>query len=264
LVCLKEIVRSAGLRYDDYSDVGGTLNPRLALVWQTRPEWTTKLLYGRAFRAPSFNDLYLTDTQAQGNPHLKPETINTWELALDYATPSKARWTTNLFYYTVTDKIRYVSYPNNVLKTENVGQWEGYGFELETHWPIDKTVSLLANYSYQQALDVNSHHDISNYPRQAAYLRVDWSIRPDLQLDWATNWIADRQRPEGDTRSAIADYTTIDLTLRYRSKETGGIELGIGIQNLFDTDAREPVNATLPKDWPLAGRSVWGEVRYRF
>ncbi len=98
----------------------------------------------------------------------------------------------------------------------------------------------------------------------AAYLRADWLFRPDWQLNWSTNWIANRQRPEGDTRSAIADYTMTDLTLRYRGGKTGGVELGIGIQNLFDTEAREPFNTTLPNDWPLAGRSLWGDVRYRF
>jgi len=255
---------TTGLRYDDYSDFGGTINPRLALVWQTRPELTTKFLYGRAFRAPSFNELYSTDPQAQGNPHLKPETIHTWELALDYASPSQGQWTANLFYYAASDKIRYVSYPDNVLKTENVNKWEGYGLELEARWQVHKTVSLLANYSYQQALEVNSDHDIGNYPRHTAYLRADWLFRANWQLDWSTNWIANRQRPEGDTRPAIADYTTIDLTLRYRGTEKRGIELGIGIQNLFDTEACEPFNTTLPNDWPLEGRSLWGEVKYRF
>ncbi|MCX7676257.1 MAG: TonB-dependent receptor, partial [Alteraurantiacibacter sp.] len=45
---------TAGLRYDHYSDFGSTLNPRLALVWQTTERLTTKLMYGQAFRAPSY------------------------------------------------------------------------------------------------------------------------------------------------------------------------------------------------------------------
>ena len=45
---------TAGVRHDDYSDFGGTTNPRLALVWSTSYTLTTKFLYGEAFRAPSF------------------------------------------------------------------------------------------------------------------------------------------------------------------------------------------------------------------
>lgn len=256
---------TTGLRYDDYSDFGRTLNPRLALVWQTRPDLTTKLLYGRAFRAPSFNEFYLTDPQVQGNSHLRPETINTWELAFDYATTSHLQWTTNLFYYRAVDKISYTRSPDNVLKSENVGKWEGYGLELEAHWQVNKTVSMLANYSYQRTTNMDSHDDIGHYPQQAAYLQADWLLRPDWHVNLSTNWIADRQRNDGDTRPAVADYTTMDLTLQYRSKEKKGIELGVGINNLFDTDAREPFSKlTVPNDWPLAGRSLWGEVKYRF
>jgi iron complex outermembrane receptor protein len=46
------------LRYYRYSDFGETLNPRLGLVWQTRPNLITKLLYGQAFRPPSIVELF--------------------------------------------------------------------------------------------------------------------------------------------------------------------------------------------------------------
>ncbi|HDK02834.1 MAG TPA: TonB-dependent receptor, partial [Gammaproteobacteria bacterium] len=76
---------TAGVRYDRYSDFGGTTNPRLALVWQARYDLTAKLLYGRAFRAPSFAELFsINNPVGLGNPNLKPETINTAELAFDY------------------------------------------------------------------------------------------------------------------------------------------------------------------------------------
>ena len=48
---------TAGGRFDDYTDIGSTTNPRLALVWSTSLNLTTKFLYGRAFRAPSFAEL---------------------------------------------------------------------------------------------------------------------------------------------------------------------------------------------------------------
>ena len=48
----------AGLREDWYSTYGGSLNPRLGLVWQVQPGNFLKLLYGEAFRAPSPEDVY--------------------------------------------------------------------------------------------------------------------------------------------------------------------------------------------------------------
>ena len=69
---------TAGVRYDHYSDFGDTVNPRLALVWDTANNLTTKLLYGRAFRAPSFAEQFnINNPIAIGNDNLDPEIINT-------------------------------------------------------------------------------------------------------------------------------------------------------------------------------------------
>ena len=65
---------TAGLRYDDYNDFGDTWNPRLALVWAARHDLTAKVLYGQAFRAPSFTEFRLQNNPvALGNDELDPE-----------------------------------------------------------------------------------------------------------------------------------------------------------------------------------------------
>jgi len=80
-----------GGRYDNYSDFGSTFNPRLALVWKTSSDFTTKFLYGKAFRAPSFQEVYQANNPvALGNLNLKPEQIQMYEVAFDYR-PSK-KW----------------------------------------------------------------------------------------------------------------------------------------------------------------------------
>ena len=65
---------TAGLRYDKFSDFGGTTNPRLALVWDAAKDVTAKFLAGQAFRAPSFNELYSANNPVNfGNTSLTPE-----------------------------------------------------------------------------------------------------------------------------------------------------------------------------------------------
>jgi outer membrane receptor for ferrienterochelin and colicins len=73
---------TAGLRRDHYSDFGNTTNPRLALVWETAYNLTSKILYGRAFRPPSFSELYaINNPVGLGNPNLKAETNASTEIA---------------------------------------------------------------------------------------------------------------------------------------------------------------------------------------
>ena len=96
-----------GARYDNYTDFGSTFNPRLALVWSTSLKLTTKLLYGRAFRAPSFAELLTVNNPvALGNPKLNPETIDTLELAFDYVHSPELSLNFNLYRYKIDDLIR--------------------------------------------------------------------------------------------------------------------------------------------------------------
>jgi len=264
---------TAGIRYDNYSDFGSTTNPRLALVWQPHSDFTSKLLYGRAFRAPSFQELYNANNPVQqGNPNLKPEIINTWELAFDYRATQDLHLAANLFTYAITDKILLAPNPGGETNTmQNTGNWKSNGLELETRWKMTAKSSLLANYSYAKTMDKTADHDVGNYPRHSAYLRTDWLLIPNWYLDVQANWVADRRRVGGDPRSAVADYTTVDVTLRYKDIQKGRTNIALSVRNLFDTDAREPSPGpdsngliNIPYDLPLAERSFFVEFRYQF
>ncbi len=100
---------TAGVRYDDYSDFGGTVNPRVALVWDINEQITSKLLYGKAFRAPNFAEQCTQNNPVVlGNKNLNPETINTFEWALDYRPFSSLRTAVNLYYYQINNLISAV------------------------------------------------------------------------------------------------------------------------------------------------------------
>jgi len=264
---------TAGVRYDDYSDFGSTINPRMALVWQIRPELVGKFLYGSAFRAPSFVDLYNINNPVRlGNPNLSPETIDTWELAFDYRAKENLHLALNLFHYEAKDKILVMSDPGGASNTaQNAGTQKGQGLELEARWKLTKKSSLLANYAFTEATDENNDHDAGGYPRHSAYLRADWLFYPNWFLDAQINWIADRKRAFGDPRPPIDDYTTVNLTLRRKDIKQSNWNFAFGVRNLLDADAREPSVGpdstgmiSIPNDLPLAGRHYFLELRYRF
>ncbi|TQV89321.1 TonB-dependent receptor plug domain-containing protein [Aliikangiella coralliicola] len=72
---------TAGVRYDDYSDFGQSTNPRVAIVWSPTDQNSLKFLYGTAFRAPNFLELYDKNNPVDfGNVNLKAEKVNTTEV----------------------------------------------------------------------------------------------------------------------------------------------------------------------------------------
>lgn len=251
-----------GLRYYDYSDFGDTLNPHVGLVWQPRPNLVTKLLYGKAFRAPSYSELYINSRVNTGNPQLQPEIIQTTELALAYQPTKHLELNMDVFAYEVSDAIIYLPLPSGKTQPHNAGSKTGRGVSLEATWKVNDRCQLTGNYTFQTAQDQQSH-PIPNAPRHKFYWRTDWQFLPSWNVDMQANWVGTRYRPVGDTRPQIDDYTTVDLTLRYQPQKQPW-EVGLSVRNLFDADAREPSDSAIPNDLPLAGRSWWGEVRYRF
>ncbi len=77
---LPKLILNAGVRADRYNySVGSTVNPRAALIYTPRKTTTLKFLYGNAFRAPSFYELYYAGMASTAAINLKPETIRTFE-----------------------------------------------------------------------------------------------------------------------------------------------------------------------------------------
>ncbi len=254
---------TAGVRYDNYSDFGSTVNPRLALVWQSLYNLTSKLLYGRAFRPPSFQELFNQNNPvAIGNRNLIPETIETVELAFDYQPTFEIHMTVNLFSYEIKDLIEFVDSGSGAV-AENVGRQKGRGLEWELAWDVTRVVDIRTNYAFQDARDTATDEAVAGVPRHQFFLRGDWRFAPQWTLDGRFNWVSSRQRSAGDTRPTVAGYRTVDLFLR-RTDIFGKGEIGFMVRNLLDQDRREPSPQAIPNDYPLEGRSFSATIKLHF
>ncbi len=259
---------TTGVRVDDYSDFGTAVNPRLALVWQTSYSLTTKLLYGRAFRAPSFQELYAVNNPANlGNSSLDPETIDTWELGLNWDAGRGVRTAINFFYYKMDDILRFTAdpAPATSVTAQNTGRQTGYGLEAELSWQAAKRLRLSGNYAYQQSTDEAADADVGFAPTHLAYLRADWMFDAQWSVSSQATGVFDRKRPPGDARSKIDDYVTFDLTLRGQRLFSDDWGMRLSARNLFDADVREPsASGLIPNDLPMAGRNVFLELSKAF
>ncbi|MCG8519565.1 MAG: TonB-dependent receptor [Pseudomonadales bacterium] len=261
----------SGVRYDYYTDFGSTVNPRIALIWATTDSLTTKLLYGRAFRAPSLNELYVANNPVTvGNPDLDPETIDTLELAFSHQLTSSVSYGANLFYYRIDDLITSMAQVGQVAaKYANVGEREGYGVEMETLYEPRADLTLAANYAYQRATDQDTDEPVGEAPNHQLYGRIQWRFVPDWQLSSQVNWVGEQKRVAGDSRKPVDDAATWDLSLRGSDLGWVGLDASLTVRNLLDEDVRDPSPfaspvPSIPNDFPMAGRSVVGELQYRF
>lgn len=261
---------TSGVRFDHYSDFGDTVNPRVALVWSARHNMTIKALYGEAFRAPSFAEMgEQANPSFLGNNSLEPETLKSYELAVNYRPAHNLVMDFNVFSYKWSDIIQFIPDSSGTSRTaQNTGEQTGFGFEYETKWSVTDTLNVVGNMAWQKSTDEDADEDAANSPEKQMYFRVNWDFLPNYSANIQANWVMDRNRDYRDPRKSIDDYVLVDLTLR-RTNLFGNFELALLAKNIFDEDAREPTPngepvPFIPNDLPLPGRSLLGEIRYKF
>jgi len=220
---------TAGARYDRYSDVGSALNPRAALVWQTTDRLTSKLMVGKAFRAPSYLELYANTGATTPNINLQPEQSTTRELSFSYRASRDLNLSVNVFDYLQKNPI--VDAGGTF---QNVDPHRIRGIELEAVWQATQTLRLAGNLTTRRVDD-------------AQYTR----LRVPVHFSILT-----------DTRTPLGAQTIVDTTLRYHYGSEW--EFSAGIRNLFDKDAREYTGTRIPGYLPLPRRNGFVEVRYKF
>ncbi|MCH7320010.1 TonB-dependent receptor [Acinetobacter sp. ANC 5659] len=102
-----------GLRYDDHDTFGDFWTPRAYLVWNANDNWTFKGGYNEGYKAPRLERLtdgiYNVGGQGRtplfGNPNLKPEKSNNFEIGTYFSNDSNFDANMTAFYSQVKDKI---------------------------------------------------------------------------------------------------------------------------------------------------------------
>ena len=243
---------TAGVRYDDYSDFGDVFNPRMAMVWESTDRLTTKLMYGEAFRAPSYRELYSGTAYAQPNQDLNPETSETTELVFAYSATRELQFNLTLFNFVQRELIERAGL------YENSGDHTIRGVELEGQWQAARNLKLSGNVSVKSQED--SGYRAADEADKEAYLRMDWGFEPNWNWNVQANWIGERPRSSTDTRPAAPAYLLADTTMRYAGSDNW--EFAASVRNLFNEDAS--ASASIPNDLPLPQRHFYAEARFKF
>ncbi len=255
---------TAGVRYDEYSDFGSTFNPRVALVWGINEQLSAKLMYGQAFRAPSFLEQKQQNSQLfVGNPSLKPENIETVELAFDYRPIENLRLASNFYFYEIEDLIATSLGGATVPTVNNSEGQTGVGTEFEWDWQFHEQWNLKGNYAWQYARNEETKGRVIGVPEHQIYVAAAWQFLPKWQLQTQFNWVGHRLNFEGSTNSELKDYETIDITINSK-RFFGYVDFSASARNVLDSHGKEPAINSYPDNLPIASRSFYLETTVHF
>ena len=260
----KDIDLTVGVRYDNFKRFGGTTNPRVGLIWRFIEDAHLKLLFATAFRAPTFQEMFLTNNPLRlGNPKLDPEKINTFEVGLGYKFTEHIRGNINYFYNRIRDRIVLVEKPG-ADQFDNGGGARAQGVEAELKADFGNDNYAYANYTFQDAEETRDRNRLPDAPIHKANLGVNVGFWKYVNANIHTFISGPRTRENGDTRRDLPSYALVNLTLIGR-KFIDNFEIRGSVFNLFDKSYEDPSQVdTVTTDYPQPGISFNVELRYQF
>ncbi|MEW6160032.1 MAG: TonB-dependent receptor [Verrucomicrobiota bacterium] len=232
------LLLNVGGRYDYYETFGGTANPRLGLIFSPWEETTFKLLYGRAFRAPNAYEFYYVSSDADANPDLQPEAIDTYELVYEQGLPGSIQMMASAFYYKVDGLISQQTDPvDDALVFRNVEEVQSRGVSFQLEHRSDAGWLARGSYTFQDTEDTTTGLRLSNSPAHLARFNFIVPMIPErlfagLELQYSSSVKTILGR-------SVDDYWVANLTL-FSQNLFEGLELSASLYNLFDQEFGYP------------------------
>lgn len=134
-----EFLIMPALRFDDYSDAGRRLTPKLGLAWRRLGAvgFTARVNAGQSFRVPNLNELFWPSSPYySGNPNLRPETGSSLDGGVVLQIAQHGNWQAELngFYSTLDDLIIDTPDASGLLMPQNIDKAKLRGIESALAW----------------------------------------------------------------------------------------------------------------------------------
>lgn len=234
---------SLGAREEILSSSHGEFSPTIAGGVWLKAGLKLKGSVGRAFRLPTYTDLYYHDPATLGNPNLQPESAWDYEGGLVWDQGGRYKAEVTVFQRREHNDIDYVkANPTDLWQAANITQLNFTG--VETAWgvrlPRDERLDVSYTYLYgaQQALNGLLSEYIFNYPNNNAV--VSWNgLLPGR--------IMARTRVGAVSRYARDPYGLWDAGV---AREFNHVAAHLDLANITDTQYEEIQGVIMP------GRSV--------
>jgi len=234
------------LRVEHQSAYGFRWSPGLGIATFLTPRFKVRSAYGKAFRTPSFTELYYESPANLGNPDLKPETADSFEVGWGWYPSNETSISFTAYRRWDREMIDWVrQHPDNPWQAVNIGRVDVCGtsvmidfqpvsaFRCQTGYTYNNLNAGRTNFESKYALDYARHH---------FSVLADFAVRRNLTLSAAVHH---KHRSMGQS-----SYTLAGARLAYRRKV---FEFFIQSDNLLNQTYEELKGVPMPRRSFTAG-----------
>jgi iron complex outermembrane receptor protein len=238
---------SAGVREQVYSGAHSVLSPTLAGGFWIDEKLRLKGSVSRAFRLPSYTELYYHDPATVGSPLLLPEKAWSYEAGLDWSPSRRLRGEAVVFHRRESDGIDFVRRSeSDIWQAANIQRLHFTGVEASVTLRLapshQVSLSYTALYGASQSLAGLLSRYVFNYPRHSAVATWQGALPAGL---------VGRVKVGATQRLGRDSYALADL---YLARAAGRLRPFVQATNVANVSYQETLGV------PMPGRGFLGGV----
>ncbi|MBI5206830.1 MAG: TonB-dependent receptor, partial [Candidatus Firestonebacteria bacterium] len=281
----EQVSVTLGARNDNHSLYGSNFSPSIGMAYKPDLTNTLRTAIGKAFRAPSFNDLYWPKG---GNKDLKSETGLSYELSFEHWLSSSLMTQLGVFKRDTDNKIAWAPKANGDWEPQNINKHKLSGVELELLKKL-KLYSFGVSYTFLDAEQENKEIVYSDWltgetkqefknrraaftPKHELAVKIGLNFEKGTKINFNTRYISERYNyypnynnsPQVtmDTKK-LPDYFVADIKLSQNIKENYNIFLSVN--NILDKKYKEQFGTTFKdQGYPMPPRTISGGIEVKF
>lgn len=243
---------TGGLRYDDTDDFGSKTTGRVSAAYHLNGGFTVSGAYGTGFKAPTVVQALCDWCYAPKPwPELKPETADSVELALGWASPDgRFDGRATVYRLNIENQISYVAG-----RYINIAKTRSDGVELEGSARLGAGFDLTLAYAWTDATDRTTGARLLRVPENTASATLGWTGE---RLSGALTVRAEDDQDDSGGFSTVVRKGFVTGNLNAAYVLTDNITLTARIENLTDKHYQQVFGYGEP------GRSGYVGIRLRY
>ncbi|MDZ7343950.1 MAG: TonB-dependent receptor [candidate division KSB1 bacterium] len=251
------------VRFDDYSDAGQRLTPKLGLMWRRVGAMglTARANAGQSFRVPNLNELFWPSSPYySGNPNLQPEIGSSVDGGLVLQISQAGNWQMEIngFYSALDNLIIDTPDASGRLMPQNIEKAKLSGLESSLAWhSVDDRLTFKIAHTYLKATNEGETHNGKSLiyrPQDKLDASVGFAIA-NFYMHAAYQFVGKRFIDPQNTATQPA-YSLVNLAIggKLRLEE---LRFGVNVElrNVFDEQY------SVIADYPMPGREFRATFR---
>lgn len=237
-----------GVRFIYNTKYSAPLVYALSVKWNLLPELAVRGSYSRGFRSPSIKELYLyfvdINHNVQGNPNLKAETSNNFNIVFNYGVEKKkTAWSAELsgFYNVIDNGIMLAQADGTLYTYFNVDKFKTLGGQCNLTFDYYPSIKISAGVAETGR---KNYMDLAEQPAESYFYTTDFTVaasyrfvKPEITLSLMYKYTGKVPQffvEDGVvTEGYISPYNMMDLTAM-KGFWQNRIKLSAGVKNIFN------------------------------